>query len=178
MRIREATISDARRLAEIHIKTWRAAYAEILPEEFLQSLDIARRAAEWAQALSGLPGSAAVFVAEVEENAEVIGFASIGESRDEGMTGAGELFAIYVDPCAARRGAGRALVAASENAFRERGFTDATLWVLDDNVGARQFYENLGWAAEAKTKTVTIGGVPLVERRHSKAIKNVDTPKQ
>ncbi len=36
--IRPATFEDASRLAEIHIASWQAAYADLLPADFLDGL--------------------------------------------------------------------------------------------------------------------------------------------
>jgi hypothetical protein len=45
--IREATLEDARTIAEVHVKSWRAAYKQLLPQEFLQSLSVDRREQQW-----------------------------------------------------------------------------------------------------------------------------------
>ena len=63
-------------------------------------------------------------------DAGVIGFASVGPSRDEHEVG--ELYAIYVDPDAWSTGAGRALIERAEERLRD-DYPEATLWVLEDN---------------------------------------------
>ena len=42
--IRRATVDDADAIATVHIASWRGAYAGIVPDAFLASLDVAARA--------------------------------------------------------------------------------------------------------------------------------------
>ena len=50
-------------------------------------------------------------------DSEIVGFASIGPSRDE--QGLGELYALYVEPSAWSQGDGRALIARAEEQLRQ-----------------------------------------------------------
>jgi hypothetical protein len=45
--IRKATPEDARAIAEVHVKSWRAAYRDLLPQDFLQGLSVDRREQQW-----------------------------------------------------------------------------------------------------------------------------------
>jgi ribosomal protein S18 acetylase RimI-like enzyme len=97
----------------------------------------------------------------------MLGFVSIGPSRDE--EGIGELYAIYVDPDEWSRGAGRALIARAERRLAEE-YTEATLWVLEDNPRARRFYEAAGWQTDGARQTVVRLGVSPPEVRYRKRL--------
>src|SRR5439155_21087161 len=97
MRIRRARPEDARAIAEIHVRSWQAAYAGLLPHEALESLSIADRAERWRGWLEqGLPDHR-VWVAEEEDR--IVGFTSTGPSRDrEPSSGTAEVYTLYLAP--------------------------------------------------------------------------------
>jgi hypothetical protein len=43
MQVRKANIADAKRIAQIHVETWRAAYRGQMPDAILNALDVNRR---------------------------------------------------------------------------------------------------------------------------------------
>jgi ribosomal protein S18 acetylase RimI-like enzyme len=162
MRVRPARPEDAAAIAEVHVRTWQAAYEHVFGAEALATLDVDQRRARWEEALSeSHPGSSA-FVAEADDD-RVVGFASTGASGD--AEGEGELYAIYVLPAAWGSGAGPALMRAAVDSLRAAGFPAATLWVLDDNPRARRFYEREGWVADGRREGVHLG-VGTVEIRY------------
>jgi GNAT superfamily N-acetyltransferase len=82
----------------------------------------------------------------------------------------GELWGLYVDPEAWGSGAAAALLAASVDALRGRGFTEAVLWVLEDNPRARRFYEREGWTADGARKEEEFLGVVVTEIRYRRRL--------
>jgi hypothetical protein len=60
MIIRDAELRDARGIAEVHVRSWQAAYAGIVPDEDLAQLSVDEREQFWAQILS--KGVCATFV--------------------------------------------------------------------------------------------------------------------
>ena len=56
----------------------------------------------------------------------------------------GEFETVYVLPDGQESGAGRALVAAVARYLVGRGITSGLLWVFEQNLAARGFYESLG----------------------------------
>ena len=159
MRIRAATLADARAIAEVHVTTWQEAYAHVFPREFLAGLSIERREEMWASAAATAPDDLLV----AEENGRVVGFASVGVAHD--TDGAGELYAIYVEPPHWGTGAGAALMDAAVERLRAAGFDHAILWVLDDNPRARRFYERHGWNLDGRRRE-RIGDVDVDEVRY------------
>ncbi|MER6578988.1 hypothetical protein [Nonomuraea sp. NPDC001023] len=52
MRIRKATPADAQAIAEIHVRSWQAAYRGLLPQDHLDGLDPAARRPGWERLLA------------------------------------------------------------------------------------------------------------------------------
>ena len=161
IRIGEAKPKDAAAIARVHVDTWRTAYAGILPDDFLDSLQYANSEAVWSAAIAADRPGACLLVAETAED-EVVGFAYGAPEREGKPVYRGEIFAIYVLQAYQRQGAGRRLFSAAARRLHKAGFDAFLLWVLKDNLPARQFYESLGGAYLAE-KTITIGGTDLVE---------------
>src|SRR5713226_3168512 len=156
--VRTALLDDAAAIAHVHVESWRTTYRDLLPTEFLASLSESGYTERWQRVIGD--GSSRVFV--VEEEGDVVGFASCGRER-AGETGfGGELYAIYVLEAAQRRGHGRELVRAAVVALREMGLNDVIIWVLRDNAPARSFYERLG-GTYVRTQPITIGLATLEE---------------
>jgi ribosomal protein S18 acetylase RimI-like enzyme len=163
MVVRRATLDNARAIATIHVHSWQAAYAGIVPDAFLRSLSIESREAAWRTILEASASETHV----VEEREELVGWISIGTSRDpDAPLTTGEVWALYVAPECWRRGAGRALWSRGHAALKTAGFLDATLWVLQHNRQARRFYESAGFVPDpGQDKTIELGGVELLEIR-------------
>lgn len=159
MIVRPARREDAAAIADVHVLTWQAAYEHVFGEERLAGIG-ERRRAQWEEWLADQQPRWQVLVAEVA--GRVVGFASVGESRDE--AGKGELAAIYVLPDAWGSGAGSALMASALEELR--GYSSATLWVLEDNPRARRFYEREGWILDGGRREEEFLGVTVVELRY------------
>lgn len=156
--VRPAGLGDAAAIARVHVATWRTTYRGLLPDDFLASLTEAQYAERWKRGIGD--GSTRVFVAE--DASGVIGFASGGRERAGEDAFGGELYALYVDDRAQRRGHGRELVRAVVGGLREMGLHDMIIWVLRDNAEARAFYERLG-GVYVRTQPITIGPTLLDE---------------
>jgi GNAT superfamily N-acetyltransferase len=166
MHIREATIDDARAIAEVHVASWRTAYRGIMPDDFLATLSVERRERRWRDTLTNPHSTSVVYVAEDAEG-RVAGFAAGGppSATDPASFSyaayAGELYAIYLLREKHGRGTGRALVRAVARRLAERGIRSMLVWVLADNP-ARRFYEALGGVPAGEQPT-EIGGRQLIE---------------
>lgn len=159
--IRPADVDDAAAIARVHVLSWRSTYKELLPAEFLESLTEGAYTDRWRRFMS--EGSSRVYVVqEGDDRASVVGFASGGHER-AGETGyTGELYAIYLIESSQRRGYGRELVRAVAGGLRALGLEDMIVWVLRDNLPARDFYEGLG-GVYVRAQPITIGSVTLEE---------------
>ena len=143
--IREAVPADARAIAEIHVRSWQAAYRGQLTDDFLDALAVEDRLDQHRRSLEEPRAGWTTWV--VEEGAGPVGFAVTGPSEDaDAGERTAEVYAIYLDPERLGTGTGRRLFEHAVEDLRSRGFRTATLWVLETNVRARRFYEAAGWA--------------------------------
>ena len=153
--IRLARPTDARMIAQLHIRSWQQAYRGQLPDSFLLELadTLARRITHWAALLDNASQSGhRVLVAE--QDGSLIGFVTFGPADGQPTDlKLGEVQAIYLDSAYWGRGYGRALFQAAMAGLRDAGFREAVLWVLETNKRARRFYEIAGWKADGQTKT-------------------------
>jgi GNAT superfamily N-acetyltransferase len=160
-----ATAADARRIAELHVRAWRAAYRGLLPDALLDTQSVDRREEQWRGWNSGHPLRR---IWLVEGDGALCGFAATGPSRDAGAPAStGEVYAIYLDPGVIGTGVGRALFAHAGDALRTQRFTRAMLWVLDTNARARRFYEAAGWRPDGGHKKEHLRGVEVTEVRYA-----------
>jgi len=144
--IRRARASDADAIGCIHVETWLATYAGVLPDNYLVQLSRRRCAARWYTELKAGDRAQLVVVAEdVDEG--VVGFTSFGAMRCAGMSSEkfydGEIFTLYVLPDHQGRGLGRALLSAGFYGLARAGRTSAVVWVIGSNP-SRFFYERMG----------------------------------
>ncbi|KGM08519.1 GNAT family N-acetyltransferase [Cellulomonas carbonis] len=146
--IRPATVDDAEQIAAVHIASWREAYAGAVPEEYLARMDVHERATRWQSVLeSSARDDIQVWVAEDEEDGHVVGFASVGPSRDEDAERTTvEIYTIYLEPAAWGRGVARRLMRTLLEHV-PAGAT-VTLWVLSTNERAHHFYRRHGFMAD------------------------------
>src|SRR4029450_11398219 len=102
--VRPARIPDAPAMGRAVVRAWQAAYRGHMPDDYLDGLRAEDRAAYGGRRLrrDGLRGTILV----VERGGEVVGFAAVGPSPDP--PGAGELYAINLDPDHWGAGTGRA----------------------------------------------------------------------
>ncbi len=142
--IRAAYEADAGAIATAHMRSWQTAYRGILPDEFLDALSIPEREHRVRDLLASRHAERRVWVIESQD--EILGFSDAGPSReDDAPSGAGEVYAIYLDPTAVGIGLGRELFAHTVEDLRKASYRYLTLWVLEGNTRARRFYEKAGW---------------------------------
>jgi GNAT superfamily N-acetyltransferase len=182
--IRDATAPDIAGIEAVRRVSWRAAYAGLIGQAFLD------------RATSGPfspPMSAAsrrTLVAVEDSGPTVVGYASFGPERavhsyvvpaapatgnlprftDAGSAGqVGELYAIYLDPAYWSAGTGRALMDAAVSGLTAAGYEKAVLWVLEANARARRFYEIAGWKPDGTDSHLpSLGGV--IETRYTRPL--------
>ncbi len=163
MLVRLAQPDDAFAVESIRVRGWQIAYRHVFPPDVLDALPVDET--RWRRRFVEPPPGWTTFVAE--RDGEIVGFASVGPSRDE--RGLGELYAIYVDPDSWSQGAGRALVARAEEQLAGE-YEEATLWVLAANPRARHFYERAGWLPDGTSKSEERLGVRAEELRYRKTL--------
>lgn len=164
--IRYADIRDSKILGLIHSESWKVAYKNIIPDSVLNNICAEEREKYFYKALTE----------KLEEDVLIFkgnrpaGFMTFGNHRDEDLDGSfGEIWGIYLMPDYWRQGIGKYLIRWGIEELKERGYKTVTLWVLEENKGARKFYERLGFNHDGGTKLVDIR-IPLKALRYRKAI--------
>lgn len=150
--IRPARMDDAEAIGRAHAEGWDAAYRGIMSDEAVDAfVHAGDHTTRWNERMEEQPGGRVVWVAELE--GEVVGFTQTGPSRrpDAGPHEA-ELYCIYLGAGAIGTGIGRRLIEHAVADLGERGFTSASLWVLEANSRARRFYEAGGWHTDGTTR--------------------------
>jgi GNAT superfamily N-acetyltransferase len=171
--VRRANGDDVPELARVNISAWRSAYRGIVPDEFLDGMDSARRELGWSRWVA-LPRPDAVFVATNGTADRIAAYANVCAVREpqdaHPSLPTGELAAIYADPAARGRGAGHAVHEAAIDSMASYGFRHAILWVFEDNTPARAFYERHGWSCDGVREAFEVGGQTPYEVRYSRPL--------
>ena len=174
MEIRAAAGADARAIAEVHVRSWQAAYRGQIPASVLAALSVDARAKWWEQTL----GNPANRVLVAEETGRLVAFVNFGPVRDEDADSdsVGEVYAIY---CLAEfwdRGIGRKLMEAAIASLRDLNYAAVKVWVLDTNRRAIAFYRKLGFAADGAEKVEQREDYRIRELRYSRNLRARSAP--
>lgn len=142
--LREATASDARGIARVHVESWKATYRGLIADEYIDSISYADREQLWAKLINFYEETKQgfLFVASVDD--EIVGFVSGGRSRDDSWEFEGEVTGLYILKQYQRMGFGRRLMNAAVSRLLEAGVSSMSIWVLEGNDNAIKFYERLG----------------------------------
>lgn len=171
--VRKARSADAPALARVNVEAWRSAYRGIVPDEFLDQMDVARREQGWARWVA-LPEPDAVYVATDGDSGRLVAYAGVGAAREakdhHPELPTGELAAIYADPMVWGTGAGHTVHEAAVAGMASFGFRHAVLWVFVDNAVARDFYKRHGWTCDDVHEEFEVGGQRPVEVRYSRGL--------
>lgn len=145
IQLRRATVADAEAIAAIRIEGWRTTYRGMIPDSYLDEMDMNENVLYWRTILQALPAkedSLCVYVA-VSEN-EIVGFVSAMKLPEPKLDKDGEINAIYIRPQWQRCGIGKRMLHKAARSLQAMGCTSCVIWVIDGNSQARNFYEELG----------------------------------
>jgi ribosomal protein S18 acetylase RimI-like enzyme len=161
--IRVADAADAPAVGRIHVESWQVAYRGLVPDSAIARMDVATRTVFWADRIGDRDWP--VFV--LDENGSSVAFCQMVPSRDadDDSTQVGHITSLHVLPHLRGQGHGRALLEHALAEFARRGFPEVTLWVLEENLGARGFYERLGFRTDGGRRTGPGTAVPEVRYR-------------
>lgn len=148
--IREATVHDAARTAEIDVISSRYAYQNILSEELLKDLTVESRVPVHTRWISEKRFD--MYVYEDPDTGIVKAMMGIGMNEDEDKEGAFELHFIYVDPAYVRQGIGSEMIRFFEEKGKEKGCKEFVIWVLEENEMGRNCYEKNHYHFDGKDK--------------------------
>ncbi|GGK79335.1 GNAT family N-acetyltransferase [Streptomyces flaveus] len=164
---RQAWPDDASAVAGVYVRSWQAAFAGLVPRHYLDAMDRSREEAEWKARIAEAQWPwTGVLVAETE--AGIVGFASFGPSQETPATA--EIGTLYAMPELWGTGIGKQLMRATLTTLGQANYTQATLWVLEDNERARRFYEAAGWRPDGAAVEDTTGGASLNKLRYRRLL--------
>ena len=152
IRVRAATVGDARGIAVVHVEAWREAYAGTLPADVLSGLEVEPRVSRWAAIIED--DITDVYVAESASG--IVGWATSSDGRDEDRPVTRELEGIYLLEAVYGSGAGQDLLAAAI------GDEPAYLWMLDDNPRAEAFYRRNGFERDGVAREQRMAGTVIL----------------
>ena len=165
--LRRAQVSDAPKLAKVHVDSWQVAYRGLVPDAFLQGFTYAKREDAFHRSLAANLEETYL----LEDDERPVAILTVGPSRDDDLdvSQVGELWGIYIVPDHWRQGIGTRLVREAEGMLRSRGYREIVLWVLEGNMDARRFYEAMGFEQDGASRTLQLGR-PLQAVRYRKAV--------
>jgi len=141
-------VADAAEIADLHVATWREAYAHLLAADYFSDEYIRARHRMWDHVLTHPRDDVTVRVAE--SDGVIIGFswagAGVGSEGEEPPRDR-ELYAIYVSAAHYGTGAGQTLL---DEAL---GDGPAMLWVAKENPRATAFYLRNGFRFDGTEQT-------------------------
>lgn len=146
---------DLFEISNIYEYSWKYAYKDIIPQDFLDSIPKGR----WANSINREGMNNLVLI----ENGLVVGTASFCKSRWEKYIDFGEIVSIYFLPDYIGKGYGGHLLKRCIDELGKLGFTKLLLWVLEDNKKARRFYEKNGFNYTNEYINDCIGGKEIRE---------------
>jgi len=166
--VRPMTADDCGHVSDIRIRGWRTAYRGLMPQSYLDGLDVAEDAERRRALFARTPVGTVNLVAE-DDDGKVVGWACHGPYRDgESLTEDAELYALYVDAARFGTGIGRALLQESVRACAEAGQGRMLLWVVEGNARARRFYERAGFRADGAEEPFEVAGAVVPEVRYAR----------
>lgn len=154
-------------VAQAHVRSWQVGYEGLVAQSYLDALRPQDRARRYGFDQMNPAGP---FTQVAVDGDTICGHVTTGASRDADCQGAGEIWAIYVDPSKWRNGIGRLLIQAGCEQLRSQGHDMACLWVLSGNDRARRFYEASGWQCDGAERTDTIGDGVVHEVRYERTL--------
>ena len=145
----------------VHCTSWQEAYRGIVCDSYLDSMTVEATTARARQ----FPENTII----AKDRDRVVGFAVYGPSRDEDLTDAGEVIAIYVLSEYYGRGIGYSLMNEAFSLLKE--YDTVFVWVLEKNERAIRFYKRYGFEFDGCRKQLNLGtpvsAVRMIKKRES-----------
>ena len=131
----------------VHCTSWREAYRGIVCDRYLDTMTVEATTARARQ----FPENTLV----AKDKEKVVGFAVYGPARDEDLTDAGEVIALYVLSEYYDRKIGYRLM--NEAVSRLGEYNAIVVWVFEKNERAIRFYRRYGFEFDGCRKRWTLG---------------------
>ncbi|MGQ4511486.1 GNAT family N-acetyltransferase [Streptomyces sp. DW26H14] len=172
MAVRAMESADCPAVAAVRVRGWQFAYAGLMPQAYLDAMDIEAETARRREQFHGGAGRVVNLVAE--RAGAVVGWGCYGPSHDAGVPeGTVELHTLYLLPEHVSSGVGRTLMGALLDRARAAGHPAMTLWVVTGNARARRFYVRAGFSPDGAEELYEIQGVRVPALRYARALSDV-----
>jgi len=148
--IQRAKIGDEAILAHIQTESWKDGFKDILNSDTLTTYtNLDKATAMYRRLLTENIGNG--YILSVNGSPHCIAWWD--KTRENDMPGYAELICIHSLKSRWRQGFGRLMMKAVLEDVKKAGYSNIMLWVFEENVRARSFYEMLGFAFNGKKKT-------------------------
>lgn len=165
IRIRAAKKEDATSLANIIVESWKSAYSEIIPkDEITRYLDKDRRKIQFEKFIEN---GEIVLIGLLNEMPCGLVFAN--KDNDEGLESCGSIYSIYLLEDTWGKGLSSKLMDQTIEILKEEGCKQISLWVYEENLRARKFYEKHDFIFDGSKKYSRFSNKPL-ELRYIKQL--------
>ena len=164
--IRKALPEDAHDYTDCHISIWQSAYKGIVPDNYLDNMPAEKEqhTKRYKDTLTN-PGSCEYFC--VMKSERMIGFIITNKSVGENKTNIGEIWAVYLREEFWGTGYGKEMLDFAVYNLICANSDEIFLWVFEDNIRARRFYEKNNFRFDGTQREVDwYGGVPLVQLKY------------
>lgn len=151
--VRKADGSDAAALAEILVKSFRAAFGEIISQETIERCSNEENCRNMFAAICA-SGRGQFYLAELEGKP----CGEIYWCDSEELENAAEIVAVHSLPETWGTGVGKAMLGAALDGIKAAGKESVYLWAFKDNKRARRFYEKNGFAADGAERVSQFDG--------------------
>lgn len=155
--IRAATKEDASSLANIIVESWKSAYSELIPEaEITRYLDKDRRKVQFEKFIEDGEIVLIGFFDEIP-----CGLVFANKDNDEGLENCGSVYSIYLLEETWGKGLSSKLMDETVEILKGEGCKKISLWVYEENIRARKFYEKHGFTFDGSKKHSRFSNKPL-----------------
>jgi len=148
MIIRLATTADAQDMAEVGMRSWEAAYKDILPADYIREKN-ATRPGQFKRVITDENETSYV----IQLDGKTVGIMKIDERTDDDLTDEYyELHYIYLHPDYFRQGIGAKAIDFAMQKACAMGKKFLVIWVIESNANSVKFYEKCGFLRDGCSK--------------------------
>ncbi len=163
--VRKALIEDAESLGNIIVESWKAAYSNIIPkDEMAKFLDKERRKRQFERFIE----NEEIILIGICDNVPC-GLMFGSKDNDEQLLECGSIYSMYFLKEYWGKGLATKLMDSFINILKDEGCKRVSLWVYEDNIRARRFYEKCGFIFDSIKKYSHFSNKPI-ELRYIKEI--------
>lgn len=137
IKLRNAHLSDAKRLAEINKLCWQKNYRGIVPDQFLDNLSLTEKRIE---RFKEQIKESDIYLCALQNN-QIVGYLSAYKEKNENRPAPYEIRYLYIHPDFQHQGIGQKLFHAFMEKINHQSFY---LYMLDGNKNGTKFYQKMG----------------------------------